>query len=236
VPGEFPLLVKLIGPARWLSVQVHPSDSREPGRGKAEAWLVLEAPPGAEVIYGVRSGENLAQALAQGGAELALQRLPVFVGDCIIIPPGTVHALGPGILVYEVQQPRDVTYRLWDWDRVDEDGRARPLQMQQGLAALAPAGPGKVAGIDVSSGRTRRVRWTIDPWFSLEQLWVRDGYTQRPAPAFSVWTVAAGQGRLLSPHRSFDLTRGQSFLSPAGSRWHFEGQASLLRASGPQNP
>lgn len=151
---RFPVLVKLLHAAADLSIQVHPHDGYDrlaPGdSGKTELWLVLHAEPGAGIIHGLAAGSSaadLARATAQsshtrGRAVLeCLRRVEVTAGDVVLIPPGTVHALGAGIIVAEVQQNSDTTYRLYDYDRPGFDGRPRPLHLEQGLGAIAPAAP-----------------------------------------------------------------------------------------------
>jgi mannose-6-phosphate isomerase len=146
-PGpRFPLLVKLLDPAAWLSVQVHPDDAvarRLAGPdavGKAEAWYVLEAEPGAELLAGVRPGvreADLRAAMRGGGATTdLLVRHAVTPGDVLLLAAGTLHAVGPGILLYELQQPSDLTYRVDDWGRPASP--ARPLHTNEALASLVP--------------------------------------------------------------------------------------------------
>ena len=145
---RFPLLVKLLDPDAWLSVQVHPDDSTAmelegpEAVGKAEAWYVLDASPEAEVLVGVRPGVGAAAiraAIAAGDGAVAplLTRHRVRAGDAVPIPPGTLHSVGPGLFLYEVQQPSDLTYRCDDWGRPVT--AARPLHIRQALAALRPA-------------------------------------------------------------------------------------------------
>ena len=140
----FPLLLKLLDANRWLSVQVHPDDAYagvnggEPG--KTELWIVLHAEPGAELIYGLKAGvdrESMARAVAAGKQiEDALHRVAARAGDVFYLPAGTVHALGPGMVVAEIQQNSDTTYRLYDWDRTDVDGQPRPLHVRQALDVI----------------------------------------------------------------------------------------------------
>ena len=141
--GNFPLLIKLLDANRWLSVQVHPDDAYahehagEPG--KTELWIILHAEPGAELIYGLKAGvdrERLAQAAATGAIERMLHRVPIRAGDAVYLPAGTVHALGPGAIVAEIQQNSDTTYRLYDWGRAAADGHPRPLHLQQALDVI----------------------------------------------------------------------------------------------------
>ncbi len=142
----FPLLVKLIDAREHLSIQVHPDDARAAARdrlGKTEAWHVLAADPGAELFLGLRSGVEIttfavaAKALDGSSAPL-LRSIPARTGTTMMIPAGTVHALGAGVVVYEIQQPSDVTFRLDDWGRVDAAGRPRETHLDEGLAVALP--------------------------------------------------------------------------------------------------
>ncbi len=135
--GKFPLLIKLLDANTWLSVQVHPDDAyglaHEGDYGKTEMWVVLHAEPGAELIYGFQPGVTqaaFARAIAEGHPAELLHRLSVRRGDVIFVPAGTVHALGPGIIVAEIQQNSDTTYRIYDW------GRPRPLHIEKALDVL----------------------------------------------------------------------------------------------------
>jgi mannose-6-phosphate isomerase len=134
---EFPLLVKMLFPDDKLSVQVHPDDEQARAlglaRGKTECWYVLEAEPGATVACGLKKGkdaEDLLVAIAADKAEDILEMIPVKVGDMVFVDAGTVHAIGPGVTLLEVQQTCDVTYRLYDY------GRPRELHLEKGLAVV----------------------------------------------------------------------------------------------------
>jgi mannose-6-phosphate isomerase len=131
----FPLLLKLLLPREKLSVQVHPNDAEAQAmgqpRGKTECWYVLQADPGAQVAVGLReplAPEAIAQAISDGSLEQHMRMLPVKAGDMVFVDAGTIHAIGPGMLVLETQQYSDVTYRLFDY------GRPRELHVDQGLA------------------------------------------------------------------------------------------------------
>ncbi len=148
-PGpRFPLLVKLLDPAAWLSVQVHPNDAvarRLAGPdaiGKSEAWYVLDAAPDAELLAGTRPGvreADLRAAMRRGAATTRLlARHAVTAGDTLMLAAGTLHAVGPGVLLYELQQPSDLTYRVDDWGR--PASRTRPLHTKQALASVVPHG------------------------------------------------------------------------------------------------
>lgn len=135
--GEFPLLVKIIDAADKLSVQVHPDDeyahSHGLDAGKTEMWYVLEAEPGAELVAGIKdriSGKEIAEYAENGECEKYLNSVPVKKGDCFFIPSGLVHAIGGGILIAEIQQNSNTTYRLYDYERVGADGKKRELHIQ----------------------------------------------------------------------------------------------------------
>ena len=141
---SFPLLWKFLDAHRVLSVQVHPDDARgavlvPPDRGKTEAWIVLAADSESVLYAGLQEGvdrESFEQAIADGRSEECLHRLEVRPGDCIYIPAGTVHALGKGLLIAEIQQSSNTTYRLYDWNRTGADGKPRELHIEQGLEAI----------------------------------------------------------------------------------------------------
>ncbi|MDX2077093.1 MAG: type I phosphomannose isomerase catalytic subunit [bacterium] len=141
VSQGFPLLVKFIHAEDWLSVQVHPNDEQaaelegEP-RGKTEAWIILHAEPDAKLVMGVTPNttrEQMAEAIASNTLESLLVYTSVTAGDVLFMHANTVHAIGPGIVLYEVQQSSDTTYRLYDWGRMDLDGTPRPLHIEKGV-------------------------------------------------------------------------------------------------------
>jgi mannose-6-phosphate isomerase len=142
--SRFPLLVKFLDAAKALSVQVHPNDAQAarmnpPDLGKTEAWYILSAEPGSRIYAGLQVGVDqpqLENAIRQGTCEKVLHSFEPKAGDCLFIPAGTVHALGAGLLVAEIQQSSDTTYRLYDWNRVGPDGRPRPLHVEQGMAVV----------------------------------------------------------------------------------------------------
>lgn len=141
---QFPLLIKFLDAHDRLSVQVHPDDEQAgqhlpDERGKTEAWVILAAEPQSVVYAGLKAGIDecaLREGLARGTVENCLHRVEVTAGDCLFIPAGTVHAIGEGILLAEVQQSSDVTFRLFDWNRIGADGKARPLHVDQSLACI----------------------------------------------------------------------------------------------------
>lgn len=141
---NFPLLVKLIDARDYLSVQVHPNDQIAYNKhklkfGKSELWYVLQADNNAQIIAGFNRKVNkveLEQLIVQKKLSDILNYIPVKKGDIIYLPAGLIHALGPGVVLLEIQQSSDITYRLYDWGRVGEDGNPRELHIQDGLDAI----------------------------------------------------------------------------------------------------
>jgi mannose-6-phosphate isomerase len=141
---RFPLLFKFLDAHDRLSIQVHPDNPRAalldpPQLGKTEAWVILEADPGSYLYAGLRRGidrDTLAREVVRHTCELCLRRIEPAVGDCYFLPSGVVHALGPGLVVAEIQQASDITYRLYDWGRPGPDGRPRTLHVEEALAAI----------------------------------------------------------------------------------------------------
>ncbi len=141
--NEFPILVKFIDANDWLSIQVHPDDAlaarRNIGSGKTEMWYVLAADPGAELISGFNRKMNASaylEVLNQNRLKEVLNIEKVQTGDVFFIPAGRIHALGPGILLAEIQQTSDTTYRIYDWDRVDNTGKSRELHTDLAVDAI----------------------------------------------------------------------------------------------------
>jgi mannose-6-phosphate isomerase len=239
----FPLLLKYLDCQRVLSVQVHPDDAyakqmAKPDLGKTEAWYVLEAMPGAVVYAGLKPGvdrASLAQAMAAGRTEECLHQFQPEAGDCIFIPAGTVHALGAGLIVAEIQQSSDTTFRLFDWNRLGDDGRSRPLHIAEALEVSDFArGPVNVAPASRQSGDEDVV--LVDcPQFRL--LKRRRSATLASDGDFRILTVVAGSARLHWPSGQRDLPRGGSTLLPAACcdvELDLAPQSAVLQATVPR--
>jgi len=141
--NRFPLLLKFLDANRDLSIQVHPDDAfgatlSPPDLGKTEAWIVMDAKPGAKIYAGLRDGVTEADfraAAASGETPSMMHSFEPNVGDCVFIKAGTQHAIGAGLLIAEIQQASNTTFRIDDWGRVDADGNPRDLHIEQGIAA-----------------------------------------------------------------------------------------------------
>jgi len=175
---RFPLLFKFLDAQRTLSVQVHPDDRRAalldpPDLGKTEAWVVLETVPDGFLYAGLKRGFDraaLEREVRRGTCELCLNKIEPRPGDCVFIPAGTVHAIGAGLLVAEIQQASDTTYRLFDFNRVGPDGRPRRLHVDEALEAIdyerGPVAP-QVPTVTERAGVERLVdceKFVLDRW------------------------------------------------------------------------
>ena len=234
----FPLLVKILSVGHWLSVQVHPDDKlareleNEPW-GKSEAWYVMGAEPGAEIIMGLNPGAaacSVDQAVAGGKMLEVLARVPAKTGDMFHLPAGTVHATGPGLTIFEIQQSSDVTYRFWDWDRLGDDGKPRELHQQKAMQAMRISGPGQPARPKpVSPGVTELVS---DPHFRLLECRLDAlGGLSVEGGIMRVLFVLEGGARLSwGRDQSAMLSPGQTWLLPAGIQsWNLEAGAEGVR-------
>ncbi|MCA9102759.1 MAG: class I mannose-6-phosphate isomerase [Planctomycetales bacterium] len=226
---RFPLLAKFLDAHRTLSVQVHPNDAQAarldpPDLGKTEAWLVMDVEPGSVVYAGLKQGFDrpaFEREMNRGTAELCLNSFEPAVGQCVFIPAGLVHALGEGLLIFEIQQSSDTTYRLFDWNRLQADGTPRELHIEAGLDAtdfsLGPVGPQQPQPTD-ASGRTRLVEC---------DKFVFDRYEFPPASEgdaplsiggddrFHLLAVIAGSCRIAGDPVDVPLTKGSTALLPA---------------------
>ncbi len=254
--GRFPLLVKLLDAALPLSVQVHPGDADaarlEVGQsGKAEMWYVLEARPGATVVAGLKTGttrERLARALEEGDPEPLLHRIEVRPGDVVDIPPGSVHAIGAGLFLYELQQSSDVTYRLHDWGRRDAAGRQRPLQVPKALesidfrhraAGVRRALPYRRPDAGRTTGEVLRRTLVSNAHFRVDEFTLGIGSTARFEAAgdrFRVLTGVAGEGWLRYVDEkgrpvTMPLRTAETVLVPAAlGGYVLEGPLTVLEA------
>lgn len=223
---RFPLLIKLLDCADWLSVQVHPNDEQAirmegPDRfGKTEAWHFLDVEPGAEIMGGLKPGTQpaaLAQALHDNQLLDLLQRLTVHTGDTLLIPAGMVHALGPGMLLYEVQQTSDITYRVFDWNRPASAGR--PLHIEQSLAVINPGLAGQIVPPPTQGDGNRKVLVRC-PYFTLELLggMQRTVVAETKEDSFHVLTLIQGSARVAGEGWSLPLNRLETVVVPAAAK------------------
>ncbi|NPA43080.1 MAG: isopentenyl-diphosphate Delta-isomerase [Chlorobi bacterium] len=205
----FPLLVKYIDAREDLSVQVHPDDelarARHGGYGKNETWYIVDALPDSRLYIGFKPGvtrEDYLRALREGKVEDLLREIPVRPGDWYFIPAGTVHAIGQGILLAEVQQSSDITYRIYDYNRIGPDGKPRPLHVDEALDAIRfEAEPFQVESHKLET-----------PYFTMEKIHCHAAPCRDRAPVFTVWMNPSGEAEL----NGTPLAKGETALLFAG--------------------
>ncbi len=223
---QFPLLLKFLDAREMLSVQVHPGDAHRdllpPGEtGKTEAWVVLEAGPESRVYAGLKPGataDGLRRALANGTLADHLACFTPKAGDGVFLPAGTVHALGGGVVVFEVQQNSDVTFRLYDWGHVDaRTGQPRALQIDQALACIdfAEGAANPVAPVVETATPVERERLFDCEHFRLWRLRGQTPFAVGVAGAARVLVCIAGAGRIVHGGVACVVGKGEVWLLPA---------------------
>jgi mannose-6-phosphate isomerase len=218
----FPWLIKYLDARDWLSVQVHPDEESVqllwPGeRSKTEAWFVLDALPEGRIYAGLKPGVDettLRRALGAGAVVECLHPIRPMRGDCLFLPAGTIHAVGGGVLLAEVQQTSDATFRLYDWDRRDAQGQPRALHVEQALACLNwPQGP--VQPITVPDRDRCHQRLVHCRYFDLDYL-RQTGPFEIDGGQLQALLVLHGQGQIQGRTIRHEVQRGSTLLLPAG--------------------
>lgn len=221
---QFPLLFKFLDANRVLSVQVHPNDAQgaqldPPDLGKTEAWVILGAEPGSKIYAGLKPGvdrDQLKAAIDAEETEACLHEFEPQVGDCIFIPAGTVHALGAGLVVAEIQQASDTTYRLFDWNRVDANGDPRQLHIAEALDVINyVSGPVNPVSSEVDTANEPRQLVNCDK-FVLNQWSIDgDGAVIEGRNRFHLIAIIEGSVSVSCGTAVENLSLGQTILVPA---------------------
>ncbi len=218
---QLPLLLKYLDCQRVLSVQVHPEDSyalrmNPPDLGKTEAWYIVDADPGSVLYAGLRQGVNkkqLHEAIEAGTVENCLHRIEPKRGDCVFIPARTVHALGGGLLVAEIQQASNTTFRLFDWNRVDANGKPRALHVEQSLEVIDFESGPRLLQKPTATGQAGRESLVSCEKFNFERL--TSSNTVAGDGRLHLLTAPYGGVELLGGTEELPLATGQSAIVPA---------------------
>jgi mannose-6-phosphate isomerase len=249
VGPEFPLLIKFLDCQDLLSIQVHPTDAIAQrlgvgNLGKTEAWVVLHAEPEGKIYAGLRPGvtpDELERRLDDGTAAQCLHGFTPKAGDCVFLPAGTVHAVGGGVIIAEVQQSSDVTFRLFDWNRVGADGKPRQLHRQQALASInwsfGPVSPLAVHSLARLPATVCGEQLAACEYFSIARFTLNAAPLDMPmADRLSIWMVLQGTVELSSAdgyRRTFQ--QGETVMIPATApalRWMPGNSPVILLAAG----
>lgn len=236
---DFPLLIKFIDAQSWLSIQVHPDDelaeARDLERGKTEMWYVIQADKDAQIIKGFSkdmSKTEYLKLLEQKDLKSAMNHVPVKEGDAFYIDAKKVHALGPGILLTEIQQSSDTTYRIYDWNRVDEQGKERELHTEEALESI-DFKKEKQDAVDYHSVANQSMPMVDEKYFTTQVLDfnnpIEKDYDE--LDSFVIYIVTKGSFVLKSDQGNMDLGIGDVVMLPAITRkveLHPLPQASLL--------
>ena len=240
---KFPLLFKFIDANDVLSVQVHPDDEcaralGESDPGKTEAWYIIHAEPGAKIYAGVKEGiskKDFEGLIDKGGIEDALVSFEVAAGDVIGLPAGTLHAIGAGVVLAEVQQNSDNTYRVYDWGRVGLDGKPRALHIEKAKrAAKLESRPRAIKGeLSGENGARKFKLYFCDKFKMFKYVIFNNSTIEEEQEEFSAYLTLAGRGKAVYKDSEAKIEKGRSFLVPAEVKAfeiHADSELHLIKA------
>jgi mannose-6-phosphate isomerase len=247
--AEFPVLIKFIFPNDKLSIQVHPNDAyaakyeqNAGGRGKTEMWHLVCAQRGAEIMFGLQPGvnkEDFLRALAAGTVEKLLVHLPVQTGDTYFVPAGTQHAIGPGMVICEIQEYSDLTYRVYDYGRVDSSGKSRELHIEKALEVTNFSGgrSGKIEPLALHSPDAKKYLLAACEYFATER-WDCNRTTsiESDPQEFQLFVVLEGSGAFYDAEQAYPYRHGEAWFLPANLPMILlkpDGESSVLRVTVP---
>ncbi len=222
--GRFPLLCKILDAREKLSLQVHPPASKAAelkGEPKTEMWFIADAAPDASLYVGLKRGVTRARfekKIADGSVADCFHRIPVKAGDTMFLPSGRVHAIGHGLVIFEIQQNSDTTYRVFDWNRVGLDGKPRELHIAQSLASIdfTDFEPKLVETQFVTDGKIQKRALVNDPLFNVETWKLNSGARGLLKPKeLQIVAVTAGEVEIKSGATAVNLSAGQLSVIPA---------------------
>jgi mannose-6-phosphate isomerase len=226
--GNFPLMVKFINAKNKLSVQVHPNDEyarkHEGDSGKNEAWVILDAKEDSELIIGIKRGIDLkafSKACENNEIEECLNKMKVKAGDVINIPAGLVHAIGSGIMLAEIQQNSNVTYRIYDYDRKDDKGNTRPLHIDKALEV-----------IDFTLKDEDEKKAMLSKYFCLETYNITEDIKQvATGETFFIYIFTEGEGEIIYRDKKIRVAKGDTYLIPANlGEFELKGKLQFIKS------
>ena len=228
-------MTKILDANDWLSVQVHPDDAygleHEGELGKTECWYIIAAKPGAEIIYGhnAKSKEELRQQIESKDWENLLTKVPVKAGDFFYVPSGTMHAIGAGIMVLETQQSSDTTYRVYDFDRKDDQGNLRELHLEKSIDVLNIGEPANSRPVTTKVDDLKSTLLVASDFFAVYK-WEISGKADFEKTAdYGLFSVLDGQGSLLVDGQEYPIAKGSHFILPSDVQaWEIKGELELI--------
>ncbi len=237
---DFPILIKFIDAKEKLSVQVHPGDEYarrvENENGTADAWLILDSASGAQLVYGVNkelTREEFRECVKKNEIGAVLNHVPVKKGDVVFIPSGMLHAIGGGILLAEVQQSSNTTYRVYDYNRPGKDGKPRELHVEKAADVVeltVPSGGFEPAGVPETRGDCVSTYLTGCDYFRMTRLSLNGTYTDTAdETSFVSLLVLEGSGTLSCATQLMYLNKGDSVFIPANKgAYSLRGKMEIL--------
>jgi mannose-6-phosphate isomerase len=234
--NHFPLLIKILDAREKLSLQVHPPAHKSAelrGEPKTEMWFIADAAPGAELFVGLKRGVTRAefeQKVSDGSVAECFHRVPVCTGDTMFLPSGRVHAIGDGLVIFEIQQNSDTTYRVFDWNRTGLDGKPRDLHIAQSFASIDfnDFEPKLVETKFAADGKIQKRALVNDPLFNVAAWKLNSGADgQLKAKKLQLVAVTSGEVEIKSGSTLVNLSAGQFCLIPASLE-----QTEILAKSG----
>ncbi len=226
--GPFPLLVKFIFPEEKLSIQVHPQDeyarrheAAAGGMGKTEMWYAIAARAGAEVLVGLKANvtaDSFRRAIVEGTAEQCLERVPMRAGDAVFVPAGTTHTIGPGLVLCEIQEHSDLTYRVFDYNRLTAEGKPRPLHIEKALDVInfGEQSGGKLEPVTIPRGPVRETYFIACRYFATERWEFAERIAAVTQPEhFDLLITLAGRGQIEAGGATAEYGPAQVWLLPA---------------------
>lgn len=235
---EFPLLIKFIDAKDNLSVQVHPDDEYalkyENDKGKTEMWYVMDCDENAKIICGIKESikqEEIANIIHTGKIREILNEVSIHKGDVIFIPSGTIHAILKGTLICEIQQNSNLTYRVYDWDRIGKDGKPRELHIEKAIDVIKQDLKQKIVTTSNQKLDTSSNVITCD-YFKVDTISIGSKYKQiSSSETFEAIMVVEGNGKIQTNGKEYTIKLGDSFIIPASlGEYEIEGNIKLLKA------
>lgn len=234
---RFPLLIKFIDAEDNLSIQVHPDDEygmkTANSLGKTEMWYIIDAKPGAKLVYGLKKGctvDTLRKAIENGSVEEQLNFVDVKKGDVFFIPSGLVHAIGAGILLAEIQQNSNITYRVYDYNRLGKDGKPRELHVKDALNVIVNRTDDEIDKIRFSTNVKNDNTLASCEYFNVEKHFIdEDLEFSTNAESFNSILCLDGNGKIEYNGESFSLIKGDSYFIPAGlGKYTVSGKVEII--------
>ncbi|WP_173915522.1 mannose-6-phosphate isomerase, class I [Halobacillus sp. Marseille-Q1614] len=234
---EFPLLVKILDSKQDLSVQVHPDDQyardvENETYGKTECWYVIDSEEGSEIILGHHANdkEELTSMVENGQWDKLLRRIPVKPGDFFYVPSGTIHAIGAGIQILETQQSSDITYRVYDYDRVGQDGQKRELHLDRSLDVTTV--PHEDPSLERESAAIDGLRYEklVEEEYFTAFHWALDGRSKEMTlKRYRLMSVLDGRGRITIDNVDYSFKKGDHFIIPSTvDSYSVTGKATII--------